>query len=126
MVTKINPDLDITLPRAFIGKSITVLELDINVDASASNGPEGALAKVIQVMQSRTTVIAHSALTGVGQLMTFWVEGVFPTDTYDGTNSEDFPTYLTSEVVALGTIDSIVLTGAVVTAGVVYQADQTN
>lgn len=126
MVTKVNPVFDITLPRAFIGKSVSVFNLDINADASASTGPDGAIAKVIQVIQNRATLILHSDLTGIGQLMTFFVEGDFPTDTYDGTNSETFATFLTSEIVALGTVDAVVLTGAVVTAGTVYQADQTN
>jgi hypothetical protein len=126
MVTKINPIFDITLPRAFIGKSITVVELDLGANASASTGPEGAINAVLQTVAERATVIAHSALTGTGELMTVWLEGDFPTDTYDGTNSETFVVYLTSAIVALGTVDTVLLTGAAATAGVVYQADQTN
>jgi hypothetical protein len=126
MVTKINPVFDITLPRAFIGKSVSTLLLDIGVNASASTGPNGAIAKIIQAVQERVTVIMHSDLTGTGELMTFFIEGDFPTDTYDGTNSETFAVYMTSQIVALGTVDAILLTGAVVTAGTVYQADQTN
>jgi len=124
MVTKINPVFDITTARSFLSKTITVLEIDLNVDASASTGPDGAIDAVLQTVAERATIVAHSALTGTGQLMTVWVEGEFPTDTYDGTNSETFVTYLTSTVVALGTVDSIDLSSAAVTAGVVYKADQ--
>jgi hypothetical protein len=126
MVTKINPTFDVTLPRAFNGKSMVELSIDLGVDASGSNGPDEAISKVLQVLSGTATIIAHSALTGTGELMTVFVEGDFPTDTYDGENNETYVTFLTSEIVALGTVDAIDLTGAVVTAGVVYQADQTN
>jgi hypothetical protein len=126
MVTKINPTFDVTLPRAFNGKTMAELNLDLGADASASTGPDGAIAKVLQVVSNHATIIAHSDLTAVGEEITIFVEGDFPTDTYDGTNSETFATFLTSQIVALGTVDTVVLTGAVVAAGVVYQADQTN
>lgn len=126
MVTKINPVIDVTLPRTFNGKTMQELLVDINVDATASTGPNGAVSKVLQVIGNSATIIAYGALTGIGQLMTVFVEGDFPTDTYDGTNSETFAAFLTTEVAALGTVDGIDLSGAVITPGTVYQADQTN
>lgn len=126
MVTKINPTFDITLPRAFNGQTMAELSLDLNVDASGSNGPEEAISKVLQAVSGAATIIAHSALTGAGELMTVFVEGDFPTDTYDGVNNETFAAFVQTVIRDLGTVDAIDLTGAVVTAGVVYQADQTN
>ena len=43
MVTKINPVYDITLPRAFVGKTISEFNIDLGADASASTGPDGAI-----------------------------------------------------------------------------------
>ncbi len=126
MVTTSNPTFDVTLPHAFNGQTMIELTLALNADASASTGPDGAIAKVLQTVSSYATIIAHSALTGTGELMTVFVEGDFPTDTYDGANSETFVAFLTSEIVALGTVNTVDLSGAAVTAGVVYQADQTN
>jgi hypothetical protein len=124
MVTKINPIFDITEARNFLSKTITVIELDLGADASASTGPTGAINAVLQAVTERATIVAHSTLTGTGELMTIWVEGEFPTDTYDGTNSETFVVYLTSVLVALGTVNTVDLSGAAATAGVVYKADQ--
>lgn len=126
MVDKINPTFDVTLPRTFNSKTMTELALDLNVDASGSNGPEEAIAKVMQALSGIATIIAHSALTGTGELMTVFVEGDFPTDSYDGVNDETYAAFVQTVIRDLGTVDAIDLTGAVVTAGVVYQADQTN
>jgi len=131
MVTKINPAYDITLPRAFSGKSVTELLVDFNVDATLGADVDGAITKALQTIQNTATILMVSDLTGTGQLMSVFVEGDFPTDTYDGTNSETYATFLTSELVALGATagtaaNPINLTGAVVTAPLVYQADQTN
>ena len=126
MVTKINPIFDVTLPRTFNGKTMTEVTLDIGVDATASTGPNGAISKLLQAISGHATIIAYSALTGTGELMTVFLEGDFPTDTYDGTNNETYAAFLQTVVRELGTVDSIDLTGATVTAGVVYQADQTN
>lgn len=126
MVTKINPVYDITLPRSFNGKTVAEINIDLGADASASTGPEGAIAKVLQVVALRCTPIMISDLTGTGQLMTIFVEGDFPTDTYDGENAETFAAFLATEIAALGTVDTVNLSGAAATAGTVYQADQTN
>lgn len=124
MVTKINPVFDIAQPRSFLTKSISTFDIDLNVDASASNAPFEVIDRVLQTISERATIVAHSALTGTGQLMTVWLEGEFPTDTYDGTNSETFAAHLEDQIQALGTIDSLNLASATVTAGVVFKADQ--
>ena len=47
--------------------------------------------------------------------MTFFVEHTNLADKYDGTNSETFVTFLQTEIVALGTVDSINLGSATAT-----------
>ena len=123
MVTKINPVFDVDTARNFLGKTLTIVAVDLGADASASTGPDGAVNKVLQTIAKTATIVGHSALTGTGELITVYLEGEYPTDTYDGTNSETFVTFLTSEVVALGTVDSVDLSGAAITAGEILKAD---
>jgi hypothetical protein len=124
MVTKINPVFDIDQPRSFLSKTISAFAVDLNVDASASNAPYEALDRVLQTIALSATIVMHSALTGTGQLMTVFLEGEFPTDTYDGTNSETFAAHLEDTIQALGTVDGLDLSTATVTVGLVYKADQ--
>lgn len=124
MVTKINPVFDVDQARSFLSKTISTFAIDLNVDASASNAPYEVIDRVLQTISERATIVMHSALTGSGQLMTVFLEGEFPTDTYDGTNSETFAAHLEDMIQALGTVDSLDLATATVTAGVVYKADQ--
>ena len=131
MVTKINPAFDETLPRAFSGKSVTQLLLDFNVDATAGNDVDGAIWKSLQQIQLTSTILMYSDLTGTGQLMTIFVEGEFPTDTYDGTNSETYAAFLQTVIRDLGTAagtaaNPIDVSGATVVQEVFFQADQTN
>ena len=44
------------------------------------------------------------------------VEGEYGSDKYDGTNSESLAAHLEDVIIALGTVDSIDLTSATVTA----------
>lgn len=124
MVTKINPVFDIDQPRSFLSKTISSFAVDLNVDASGSNAPYEALDRVLQTIALSATIVMHSALTGTGQLMTVFLEGEFPTDTYDGTNSETFAAHLEDTIQALGTVDGLDLSTATVTTGLVYKADQ--
>jgi hypothetical protein len=131
MVTKINPTFDITLPRSFGGKSVTELLVDFNVNATAGADVDGAITKTLQTIQNTSTILMVSALTGTGQLMSVFVEGDFPTDTYDGTNSETYPAFLATEIIALGATagtaaNPIDVTGTTVVTVAVFQADQTN
>lgn len=125
MVTKVNPVFDATLPRSFVGKTITQLDIDLNADASGSLAPGGAVDAVLKTVTLRSTVIMHSAITGTGELLTVFVEGEFPTDNY-GAGSATFAATMQADIQALGTVDSVDLSGATVTGGTVFQADQTN
>ena len=116
MVTKVNPVFDATLPRSFAGKTITQLDIDLNADASGSLAPFGAVDAVLKAITLRTVMLMHSDITGSGQLLTVFVEGEFPGEA----------AALQADIQALGTVDSVDLSGATVTAGTVFQADQTN
>ena len=116
MVTKVNPVFDATLPRSFVGKTITQLNIDLNANASGSLQPGGAVDAVLKTITLRTVMLMHSDITGAGQLLTVFIEGEFPNEATD----------LQADLQALGTVDSVDLSGATVTAGTVFQADQTN
>lgn len=116
MVTKVNPVFDATLARSFAGKTITQLDIDLGADASGSLAPAGAVDQVLKTITLRTVMLMHSDVTGTGQLLTVFVEGDFPTEAAT----------LQADIRALATVDSVDLSGATVTAGTVFQADQTN
>jgi len=103
----VNPQLR-NVSRSFNGKTVREYEVDIGVDVSASNGPDGAIRRVLDVIAARTTPIMVSELITGSQssvsngAFKVFVEGDFPEDTYDGENSETFATFLQSEIVALG------------------------
>ena len=126
MVTKINPIVDVTLPRSFNGKSVQDFTITFAATVAASTGPNGVLAKVLQTVGNTATIIMVSDLQTAGTVLQVFIEGEFPTDTYDGTNSETFAADLEDRIQALGTVDSIDISGATVAAGTLYQADQTN
>ena len=48
--------------------------------------------------------------------MSLMLEGEFGSDTYDGSNSESLAAHLEDVIIALGTVDSIDLSGATVAA----------
>jgi hypothetical protein len=124
MVTKINPIYKFGTARSFLGKSLTAIDFDFNVDVDASLDPGEAVDSIIKSLSLVATVAMVSEITGTGQLMTVFFEGKFPTDKYDGTNSETFAAYMQTVIRALGTVDSLSFTSATATAGVVYLADQ--
>lgn len=127
MVTKVNPVFDATLPRSFAGKSVSQYDIDLINDASGSLAPAGAVDQVLKTITQRATMLMHSDITGTGTLLTVFLEGDFPDSDYDGDGSDEaFEAVMQAEIRALGTVDSIDLSGATVTAGTVFQADQTN
>jgi len=103
----VNPQLR-NVSRSFNGKTVREYEVDIGVDVSGSNGPDGAIRRVLDVVAERATVIMVSELITGSQnseangAFKVFVEGDFPEDTYDGTNSETFAVYLQSAIRDLG------------------------
>jgi len=127
VVTKVNPTIDSTRGRAFLGKTIDKYTVDIvaAVDLSSANmGPGGAFQAIISAMSRITTIVGVSALrtngSGAGRMFDVMIEGEFGTDTYDGTNSETLAAHLEDEVQGLGTVNSVNLGSATVTRATGY------
>jgi hypothetical protein len=120
MPAKINPVFKPAVARSFLVKSISTFTLS-SADVSASTAPGGAIDMIIKTVSERATIVAHSAFTTGA---TFWLEGEFPTDTYDGVNAETFAKHLQDSIQALGTVNAINLSTATVAAGPVFKADQ--
>ena len=108
MVTqpKANPTLT-NIGRSFNGKTVRAYTVDLAVNGTDFSdtelGPNGAFQEVLRTITARSTVIMYSALradgdSNDGQVFDVYIEGDFPTDTYDGTNSETFAAYLQSEI----------------------------
>lgn len=122
MVTKINP-VFVNEARSFAGKTVSEFALDFNADIDASLDPNEAVDAVLKTVQLRANVLMHSSITGTGELMTIFVEGEFPDSDYDGDGSDEtFAAVIQADIRALGTVDSLDLSGATATAGVVYKA----
>lgn len=109
MVVKINPKMANT-SRSFVGKTIQGYTIDLAVNGtnfgSTEMGPNGAFQQVLATIGQTCTLVMHSALradgdTNPGQVFDIFVEGEFPTDTYDGTNSETFAADLEDRIQAL-------------------------
>jgi hypothetical protein len=120
MVVKVNPIFKPAQARSFTGKTISVFTLT-SANVAASTGPGGAIDAIIKTVSNQATIVAHSEFTTGA---TFWLEGEFPTDTYDGVNSETFAKHLQDQIQALGTVNAINLSTATVAAGTVFKADQ--
>ena len=123
-VTKVNPTLR-NESRSFNGKTVTALTInakntsDAAVDISGSLGPDGAVQEILQTVTERATLVLVSKVydgAGTGDQMDVFVEGEFPSDDYDGDGSnETFAAYVAAQIQALGSVDSIDLTGTTVT-----------
>jgi hypothetical protein len=127
-LTKVNPIMSATRGRAFTGKTLNKFTVDVVENstnlATANMGPGGAFQAILQVISTMGTIVGHSALrsdgSNDGQVFDVLIEGEFGTDTYDGTNSETFAAHLEDLVQGLGTVNSVVLTSATVTAATGY------
>lgn len=122
MVTKINPIYVPGEARAFLGKTLSEFTVGITPDVTGSTQPEGAIDVMVKAISLTATVAMISDVAAAG--FTFFVEGEFPTDTYDGANSETYAAHLEDVLQALGTVDALDLSATTVTAGSVYKADQ--
>ena len=129
-LNKVNPVYK-NQARSFLGKSLTFVNVDFNVDTTIDDDPAGSnlpnevMDEVLKAVALRATPVLVSEVTGSGQLLTISVEGEFPSDDYnsDGT-STTFAAQLQVDIRALGTVDAIDLSGTIVTSGVTYKADQ--
>ena len=114
--TKVNPTWT-DAETFFIGKPPTFVEVAFGAAVNAKTGPSSTIQAVIHaILNENVTLLGHSALYDTNQSMALMIEGEKGTDTWDGSNSETFAAHLEDVVQALGTVDSINLAGASVTA----------
>jgi hypothetical protein len=126
-ITKSNPVIVSTRGRAFTGKTLNKFTVDIVAAtnlASANMGPGGAFQAILNAIAQNVTIVGHSALrtngSGDGRMFDVLVEGEFGTDTYDGSISESLAAHLEDVIIGLGTVNSVNLGSATVTAATGY------
>ncbi len=126
-ITKVNPELS-NRSRSFLGKTLDMYTIDFAVNAtnfgSTEMGPNESVDVALRTIATMATIVGHSALradsgANAGQLIDVYIEGDFPTDTYDGTNSETLAAHLEDLIQAIGTnnANGIDLSSATVTRG---------
>lgn len=114
--TKVNP-VYVNEEKFMIGLKPTFFEVTFGAAVNAKTGPSSTIQTVIHaILNENLSILGMSALYDTNQTIAFMVDGEKGTDTYDGTNSETLAVYLQSVIRALGTVDSINLASATVTA----------
>jgi len=93
----------------FIGKEITMISVDWDVDA---DGSREAMEAVINTILSRATILAAGAVYDTGTKQDFLLEGDFTSTlnnftSLDGTVSGTLAQVLVEDIINLGTVDSI-------------------
>lgn len=116
-ITKLNPT---AVTTDFVnGPFLHIFTVDYISDISAKTGPSSTLQAVLRTIEERNTIYMAGPLIDSNTQQTFAVEAVggrYPTDTYDGTNSESFATDLQDRIRALVAVDNFNLTTATVTS----------
>lgn len=103
--------------KFFIGKNVTLVDVDFGAAVNGSLGPDGAVQAVFEAIQGEgLNILGHGPLHSTNANMSLMIEGEFGSDTYDGSNSETIAAHLEDVIIALGTVDSINLASATVTA----------
>ena len=93
----------------FIGKEITMISVDWDVDA---DGSREAMEAVINTILSRATILAAGAVYDTGTKQDFLLEGDFTSTlndftSLDGTVTGTLAQVLVEDIINLGTVDSI-------------------
>ena len=107
-------------PGHFNGLTLAGIQVDFAVDVSAKLAVGGALDVFLKAVGNEgltpTAIGTVDATGGAGQGLKVLFEGEHGTDTYDGSSSETLAAHLEDVIIALGTVDSINLASATVTA----------
>ena len=96
--------------QEFIGKEITMIAVDWDVDADASRE---AMEAVSNTILSRATILAAGAVYDTGTKQDFLLEGDYSNSTIssfkslDGTVTGTLAQVLTEDIINLGTVDGI-------------------
>jgi hypothetical protein len=93
----------------FIGKEITMISVDWDVDA---DGSREAMEAVINTILSRATILAAGAVYDTGTKQDYLLEGDFTATlnnftSLDGTVTGTLAQVLVEDIINLGTVDSI-------------------
>ena len=97
-----------------IGKPITMIAVDWDVDADASRA---AMEAVHNTIMLRATILAAGAVYDTGTKQDFMLEGEFPGSDYksqDGTVTGTIGAALVEDLINLGTVDSVDFTSGTV------------
>jgi hypothetical protein len=102
--------------KFFIGKEVALVDVDFGAAVNGSLGPDGAVEAVFEAIQAQFNILGHGPLHSTNANISLMIEGEYGADTYDGSNSESIAAHLEDVIIALGTVDSINLASATVTA----------
>jgi len=121
-VTKVNPQNVTVNPQnktenqwEVVGKNIGFFTVDYINDVSGSVGPDGAVDSVYRAIQQFTTIIAAGPVFDSGTQQTFAAEPLLLAGAADPAENDQL-TQLQTAIQGLGTVDSIDLSSATVTA----------
>ena len=107
-VTKVNPVIGNYIGEIRnIGKDITMLMIDWDVDADASTA---AMEAIHNVVQRRSNILAAGAVYDTGTKQAFMLEGLFPGALYkseDGTVTGTIGAALVEDIINLATVDGV-------------------
>ncbi len=107
-VTKVNPVVANAIGEIRnIGKDITMLAVDWDVDADASRD---AMEAVHNAIMGRATILAAGAVYDTGTKQDFILEGLFPGSEFksqDETVTGTFEAALVEDIINLATVDSV-------------------
>lgn len=106
-ITKVNP-VATTLDIEQVGRDISFFTVDYINAVNGSAGPNGAQQAVLNAIMEQHTIIAVGPLLDTNTQQTFAIEGPL----YTPQNGSS----LQSRIQALGTVDSVDLSSATVTA----------
>jgi hypothetical protein len=114
-ITKVNPLVANAIGEIRnIGKEITMIAVDWDVDADASRE---AMEAVHNAILGRATILAAGAVYDTGTKQDFILEGEFPGSDYvsaDGSVTGTFEAALVEDLINLGTVDSVDFTSGTV------------
>lgn len=107
-VTKVNPVVANYIGEIRnIGKEITMIAVDWDVDADASRA---AMEAVHNTIMQRANILAAGAVYDTGTKQDFILEGEYPGSDYvseDGTVTGTFEAALVEDIINLGTVDGV-------------------
>ena len=113
-VTRVHPTATTNNTSIAPTQSVQFVTIDYINAINGSAGPEGAQAAVLQKINTLCTIIQAGPLGNSNTEQTFVIEG----PTFTPQNGTD----LQAQIRALGTVDSVDLSGATVTAKTFYVA----